>query len=315
MVGSVSAIGFELGAVVVSRTPSRLRYGAARLFGDIAFATGGATRRQALQNYAGIAHRPESDPEVRRIARESMVGYAKLLADFVTLPRIRPEQIDAMVDWAGFENIEKALAQGKGAIVVTPHFGNWDIAAAAAVRKGLRLTVVTEHFGGPELDRRVVESRERLGMKVVPLSVSAGKAVLTALRHGEVVALVCDLPPEEGRTVSVRVCGQQAIVPAGPAVLALRTGAPVVPIMCRRLADNRYRIEVQAPLEVVASDDGDADVAHVAQAIMDRFEPELKATPEQWYLFSPMWDRAGGPPDADGRALPSGHVGSGVAAR
>jgi KDO2-lipid IV(A) lauroyltransferase len=127
---------------------------------------------------------------------------------------------------------------------------------------------------------------------VVPLSVSAGKAVLTALRHGEVVALVCDLPPREGRTVTVRVCGQRAVVPAGPALLALRTGAPVVPIMCRRQPDNRYLLQVQPKLDFQPSDDQDADVDRLAQAIMDRFEDHLSATPEQWYLFSPMWDKS-----------------------
>ena len=134
-----------------------------------------------------------------------------------------------MVDWDGFENIQQALAQDRGVIVVTPHFGNWDIAAAAAVARGLPVTAVTEHFGNGALNERVVAARERIGMKVVPLGVSAGKAVLTALRQGEVVALVCDLPPREGRTVTVRVCGQDAVVPAGPPLLALKTGAPVVP--------------------------------------------------------------------------------------
>jgi KDO2-lipid IV(A) lauroyltransferase len=180
---------------------------------------------------------------------------------------------------------------GRGAIVVTPHFGNWDIAAAAAASRGLRLTAVTEHFGDDALNQQVVAARERIGMKVVPLSVSAGKAVLTALRHGEVVALVCDLPPKEGRTVTVRVCGQDAVVPAGPALLALRTSAPVVPIMCHRRASNRYLLQVQSKVEFEPGGDSDRDVEALAQAIMARFEPYLRASPEQWYLFSPMWGR------------------------
>jgi KDO2-lipid IV(A) lauroyltransferase len=154
------------------------------------------------------------------------------------------------------------------------------------------LTAVTEHFGNDGLNQEVVAARERIGMKVVPLSVSAGKAVLTALRHGEVVALVCDLPPKEGRTLTVRVCGQDAVVPAGPATLALKTGAPVVPIMCHRRADNRYLLEVQAPIDFEPSGDDQRDEVALAQAIMDRFEPTLLAAPEQWYLFSPMWNQA-----------------------
>jgi KDO2-lipid IV(A) lauroyltransferase len=126
-------------------------------------------------------------------------------------------------------------------------------------------------------------------MNVVPLGVTAGKAVLTALRRNELVALVCDLPPKEGRSVRVRICGQEALVPAGPALLALRSGAPLVPFVCRRLPDDRYRVEVQPPLRFDATDDKDRDVERLTQAIMDRFDPVLRANPEQWYLFSPMW--------------------------
>ena len=106
---------------------------------------------------------------------------------------------------------------------------------------------MTERFGTDSLDRRVVAARARHGIKVVPVGVGAGKAALSALRRNELVALVCDLPAA-GRNVAVRMCGQAAMVPAGPALLAQRTGASILPILCHRLADDSYRLEVQAPL-------------------------------------------------------------------
>jgi lauroyl/myristoyl acyltransferase len=300
---SLTSVGFQVSNVLASHTPARLRYGLARVIGEVAYAAGGRTRRQALENYAGITHQPRGSARVRRTARASMVGYAKLLMDFALLPSLSAEQVEAMVEWEGFEHIQRALAGGRGVIVVTPHFGNWDIAASAAVRRGLPVTAVTEHFGDNDMNARVVAARERIGMKVVPLSVAAGKAVLTALRHGEVVALVCDLPPREGRTVTVRVCGQDAVVPAGPALLALKTGAPVVPILCKRRPDNSYLLRVQPALEFQASGDPDRDLGDLAQAIMGSFEPDLLAAPEQWYLFSPMWGLAAGSGDGERDAI------------
>jgi KDO2-lipid IV(A) lauroyltransferase len=269
-----------------------MRYGAARLGGSIGYRLSPRMRRQALENYAGILNRPESSPEVQRVAREAMVGYTKLLADFVLLPTLTREQVLQMVEWQGIEHIHRARELGHGVIVVTPHFGNWDIAAAATTAVGLPLTAVTEHYGTNDLNRRVIAARERIGMKVVPLGITAGKAVFNALRRNELVALVCDLPPREGRAVRVRLCGQQAMVPAGPALLALRTGAPVLPFVCRRLPDDRYRIEVQPPVQFGPAGDGARGIEAMAQAIMDRFDPILRATPEQWYLFSPMWHLA-----------------------
>ncbi|HEV1996940.1 MAG TPA: lysophospholipid acyltransferase family protein, partial [Candidatus Dormibacteraeota bacterium] len=199
-----------------------------------------------------------------------------------------------------------ALDEGRGAIVVTPHFGNWDMAAAAAAARGLKVTAITDHYGDDDLNRRVMGARERMGVNVVPLSIAAGRASLAALRRNEIVALVCDLA-KEGRNVRVVVCGQQAMVPAGPAVMALRSRAPVVPIMCRRQPDNRYLLEVQTAIPFEPSGDRVADTQALAQAIMDRFEPELLRRPEQWYLFSPMWVGDGALPNAgEGRAAANG---------
>jgi KDO2-lipid IV(A) lauroyltransferase len=294
MVRDLGGAIFVGGGAISRVLPSSLRYSMASLGGRVGFRLVGKSRRQALENYAGILHQPQSSPEVRRVAREAFVGYAKLMADFALLPSLTPDRVREMVGWDGIEHIHTALEGGKGVIVVTPHFGNWDIAAAATTAAGMAVTAVTEHYGTSDLNRRVVAARQRIGMNVVPLGVTAGKAVVTALRRNQLVALVCDLPPRDGRSVRVRICGQEALVPAGPALLALRSGAPVLPFVCRRLPDDRYRIEVQPAVRFEATGNKGHDVERLAQAIMDRFDPILRANPEQWYLFSPMWRHESG---------------------
>jgi KDO2-lipid IV(A) lauroyltransferase len=287
---------------VVNGVPGRLRYGAARLAGNLAYLVGADLRRQARENYAAILGAPVDSPRVGRVAREAVVGYTKLMADFLWLPALSQERIREVVEVGGLENIDDALALRRGAIVVTPHFGNWDMAAAAAVAHGVRLTAVTDRFGDAALDRQVTGARQKFGMKCVPVGVEAGRAVLRALRDNEVVALVCDLP-KEGRNVRVDLCGQPAMVPAGPALLALRTGAPLVPITCRRLADNRYHLEIERRVAFTPTGRDAVDVPALAQAIVDRFAATLRAVPEQWYLFSRMWGLADGTPLGAGVAV------------
>jgi lauroyl/myristoyl acyltransferase len=284
----VSANLFRLGTAVARATPGPVRYGAAGAVGRAGYALNPRLRRQARENYAAILGLPVTDPEVSRVAREAVVGYSKLMADFLLLPRLGPEAIKRMVDVVGLVNVNAALSGRRGAIAVTPHFGNWDIAAAAALAHGVPVTAVTEQIGGEELNREVVRTRERMGMKVIPLTVSAGKSVLNALRRNEVVALVCDLP-KEGRNILVQLCGQPAMVPAGPALLSLRSGAPLLPISCRRLPDNRYRLTIQEPLRFKPSGIEAVDLPALAQAALDAFESTLRRHLEQWYLFSPMW--------------------------
>ena len=283
---------FRVGSAVTPLAPPRLRYGVAALAGRAGYLAVPRLRRQALENYAGILDQPRSSPEVRRVAREAVQGYAKLMADFMLLMTADHDDVRRMVDVSGVDTINAVLAKGRGAIVVMPHFGSWDMAAAAAVAHGLPVTAVTEHYGSDGLNDLVVEARHRAGLRVVPLSVSAGKACLTALRQSQVVALICDLPSRLGRNVLVEVCGQQALVPVGPATLSLRTGAPLVPALCTRIANDRYRLEIQEPIAFTPSGDTERDVHDLSQAVMTRFEPALRERPEQWYLFSPMWQAA-----------------------
>lgn len=286
----MSALAFVVGNALSRAVPGRVRYGSARLLGGAGYLAGGRARRNALANYGAILGLPTTDPRVGRVARDAMVGYAKLLADFLLLPSLSAADVLDRVDVIGMENIFDGLKAGRGVIAVTPHFGNWDMAGAAAVAMGVPVTAVTERFGSESLNRRVVASRERAGVEVVPLGRGSGKAVLSALRRNRAVALVCDLP-KEGRNLVVDLLGQRAEVPAGPAVLSLRTGAPIVPITCRRLPDNRYLLEVQAPVEFHPTGAPD-DAARLAQVYIDRLAPLLRAHPEQWYLFSPMWSSA-----------------------
>jgi KDO2-lipid IV(A) lauroyltransferase len=287
----VSGLVYSLGSVLVRLLPAGLVYRGAALFGTLSYLARPALRRQTLANYAPILKRPPEDPEVKRVARAAMVGYSKLIVDFLLMPHLSREGVLRMVDPVGLDRLRKAVDGGKGAIVVTPHFGNWDLAAATAAALGYPVTIVTERFGPAGMDRKVVAARQRLGLAVVPLSVRAGKASLTALRRGEIVGLVCDLP-KEGRNLLVTIAGQRALVPAGPALLSLRSGAPIVPIVNRRVADGHYRLDVLEPLTWPASADAERDMREFAQAIIDRFEPALRANPEQWYLFSPMWGKA-----------------------
>ena len=289
MVGTL----FGWGSAVVKRWPLGLRYRLAALVGVANYSLRPSLRHQALENYAAILDLPPTHPDVRRVTRAAFVGYTKLLADFLVLPAMTPTQVLSRVAVEGFDNVAAALQPGKGAVVVTPHYGNWDFAAAAAAARGLKVTAVTEHFGTGSLNERVVESRARHNIKVVPVGVAAGKASLAALRRNELVALVCDLPGP-GRNLAVRLCGQPAMVPAGPALLALRTGAMVLPITCQRLADDSYRLVIEAPMAPPAGG-VESNLESFAQAIVDRFEPTLRANPEQWYLFSPMWQRIDAP--------------------
>jgi KDO2-lipid IV(A) lauroyltransferase len=155
--------------------------------------------------------------------------------------------------------------------------------------RGYRLTVVAEPIQPPELFEWFSGLRERLGMTVVAHGPGAGNAVLGALRRNEVVCLLCDR--DLGRDgVSVEFFGERTTLPGGPATLALRTGAPLLPVavyFTSRL--DGHRAVVRPPVAAARAGALRADVARVTQALAGELELLIAAHPEQWHLLQPNW--------------------------
>lgn len=200
-----------------------------------------------------------------------------------------------VVDAEGYEHIAGPQAEGKGVILALPHLGNWDRAGAWLAGRGHHLTVVAEPLEPRELADWFVSERRSLGMEVVFLGPDAVPKLLKALRAKSVVCLVCDRDLT-GDGVDVELFGEKTTMPGGPATLALRTGAPLVPVGNYFLRDGRQRINIQAPLQVERQGRLRDDVGRITQDLAHRFEDLIRAAPEQWLMMQPMW-----PGDADAR--------------
>lgn len=281
-------------SAIVGRLPLRVSYGVATMMGIAGYYLWPRGRRAMHANYRHVL--PGVPPgEVRRVARRSLVNYCKYLADFARFPRLRRETIVDMVSGAAeFEALNRVLATGAGAVIVCMHFGNWDLGAGAAAARGYRLTVVAETFAEPRLDAMVLGARERLGMRVVKME-RAGPSLLRTLKDSGLVALLID-QPRHGDGVRVRFFGGEIEVPAGPARLALRTGAKVVPTAFERVDGRKPGVVTRCDfgIEFPRSGDRERDVRELTQAIVSAHEEFIRRDPAQWYMFRPMFVSSGG---------------------
>lgn len=248
-----------------------------------------------LANYGHVLPRA-SRRELGRVARQSLANYCRYLVDFARFPALEPGELMAQVSGeSSFHSLDEALAEGRGAIIVSMHFGNWDLGAGAAAARGYPLTVVAETFADPRLDEMVMNARRRLGMQIVKLE-KAGPSLIRALKQNGLLALLIDRPvPGDG--VKVQFFGEEVEVPAGPARLALRTGAAVVPTAFARLRPDRPAVVTLTDFGVAVAPTGEdaTDVLAVTQAIMRSYEQFIRAYPEQWYMFREMWPAKGSP--------------------
>ena len=279
-------------SAVVGRLSLRASYAAAFAIGTIGYYCWPSGRRAMNANYRRVLA-TASRAEQRRAARRSLVNYCKYLADFIRFPRLAPPTLISWVEGESrFAALNAVLEHGNGAVVVCMHFGNWDIGAGAAAARGYPVTVVTETFGDPRLDAMVQGSRSRLGMKIVPME-KAGPSLLRTLKQNGLLALLIDRPtPGEG--VRVEFFGEEVEVPAGPARLALRSGAAVVPTAFARIDPRRAEVTTLCDFTIATEPTGnrDRDVQTLTQAIMHSHERFIRQYPDQWYMFRPMWRNA-----------------------
>lgn len=280
----------------VGRTPAAVAYWVAGGLGHAAYWLWPRGRRAMRANFARVLG-PAERGAIDRVGRASLAGYFRYLVDFMRLGGrgMLPAQV---VGETAFAALDRLLERGKGAVIVCMHYGNWDAGAAFAAARGYPLAVVAEGLGDPRLDELVLGTRERLGMQVIRME-RAGPSMVRVLRRNGLLALLIDRPvPGEG--VAVRFFGERVEVPAGPARLALATGAALVPVAFRRLDPLGRSMELVGDFSIVPCAEARPEcVATLTQRVMEAHERFIRERPDQWYMFRELW--AGKPVAGEGR--------------
>lgn len=216
----------------------------------------------------------------RHVGREGMATFRLSYED--------PRRILARTEVLGLEAVQAAWAEGAGVILITGHLGNWEVAGAGLAARGLPLDVVAQVQRNPLFNRELVRTRERMGMVVIP----RGEAVrrgLRALRDGRMLALVADQNAGAGG-VFVDFFGVPASTARGPALFALRSGAPVFFVGVHRLPGwrARYRLTME-PVPVDRSADPEEETHRLTSAHTAILQRYIEAAPEQYFWLHRRW--------------------------
>jgi KDO2-lipid IV(A) lauroyltransferase len=279
---ALGGAAYHASARVLRAVPPLLRYGAAAPGGAAWFWLSAAQRRAALDNYAAALGLDRSAPEVSRVARRAFQNYGRMLMDFLLMGSITPEELLQHVTIDGREHLDAAMAGGLGALMAVPHMGSWDMAGSYAGALGYPISAVAERFPG-SLNGAVVSTRQRFGLNVIMLGRSAVRAITQALQANSIVALLCDL--EQGPGIEVRFFGRRAIVPGGPAAIALKTGAPLIPAYQYVTSPGHHHVHLDPPLALRYGDTKET----VMQRVVERLEVFIREHPDQWYAFRHMF--------------------------
>lgn len=216
-------------------------------------------------------------------------SYARYWIEALRLPKPGAATIKARTTSEGLENIAKYLDAGRGVIFVTPHLGSYDVAGAWLASHGWRVLAVGEELSPPELFEMFCRLRAAVGVEVLPHGKgSTARALLTALRTGAAVGLISDRDIS-GSGIEVEFFGEKTLIPNGPAVLALRTGAPLVVGALYQRPRGRYHAVILDPIDVEAGKAEPDRVRKLTEQIVGQMEDLIRREPGQWHLFQPNW--------------------------
>lgn len=290
MKDALTTAGFRAAWRLVRLLPPRLAYGLFDLVADRTVAADSKDSRRLRANYARL-HPQLPEAELDALVRAGLRSYLRYWCDAFRLPDLRPEQIRDSVLPLGDAGPRAALAQGRGVVMFLGHLGSWDLAGAWSTLELAPVTTVAERLRPEELYDAFVGFREALGMRILPLT--GGEPpfaeLVRVLSDGGFVPLLADRDLTSSG-VTVTLAGQQAQVAAGPAALALASGAALYPVSITyrpRLAPggtgSGYDLVVEWHDEVVPAD-GDG-VADLTQRCVDVLAPTLLGRTEEWHMM------------------------------
>jgi KDO2-lipid IV(A) lauroyltransferase len=247
----------------------------------------GARRRTVLDNLA-LAF-PELPPaERRRLGARCYSHFGAMVFDMVAMRRVDPVAFCERLTISGWQHLAAAEAAGKGVLVFGGHTGNWEVAARTLGLYRAPYHIVVRPFNNALIYRYMADDRERFGIREVPKH-GAARQLFRVLREGGRVGLAMDqrVRAEQGGIV-VPFFGQPALATPLPASLALRTGAPAVPMFAWPQPDGRYLVELHPPIPP-ADGDGPEAVAELTGRYLAVLEREIRKRPEQWLWPHRRW--------------------------
>jgi Kdo2-lipid IVA lauroyltransferase/acyltransferase len=236
-----------------------------------------------------LAFGEEKTPcEIQKIAWDVRRHFAVAGVDTFRIPNMIREGLDRYVKAENMQILGEAMRAGKGAILLTGHFGNWELMGAYVAQKQYPLKVVGAPLKNPLLDKLLVDMRNNAGYRNIPRGRSA-KEILRALKKGALLGVLIDQDIKKLNGVFVDFFGRKAHTPIGPVVLAAKFGIPIIPMFMHLEKDLTYHIQCFDPIPIVHTGDPDMDIIINTRKCSEVYESIIRQHPEQWAWFHRRW--------------------------
>lgn len=225
-----------------------------------------------------------TEQDLQHLARRTFRGFSRYWIDFFRMRKSIQDRVIRRITIEGEEHFANAMAMGRGVIAISAHYGSWELMTAALTTLGYAMHGVVQAEDHARTNRMFVRQRGRCGMRVIPHG-KAVHGVLEALRRHEAVAIMGDVELSPHVDI-VNLAGAPARLPAGPARIAIKMRAPVVPGFIRERSPGSFFMRLHPPIVPGP----DTNVLELQRRIASVMEREIAEDPTQWYVFHNVWD-------------------------
>jgi KDO2-lipid IV(A) lauroyltransferase len=244
-------------------------------------------RAKAIKNLTIAFGEEKSHAEILKICRNCFRNLGKGMMEVLQFPRLNVKNLGNLVIFDGKQNLDHVLNLGKGIILVTAHFDNWELLAASLSLSGYGINAIVRPVRSPYLEKLVTRNRQNMGIRVIPRGASI-KEALKCLKRNEILGILSDIDTKiDG--VFVDFFGRPAYTPSGPVSIALKTGAVILPTFIIRQKDDSHKIIIEKPLELVNTGDSETDKIINTENYTKIIESYIRKYPEQWIWNHQRW--------------------------
>lgn len=256
----------------------------------LVFAFSKQDRNNLARNLSIVMDKSPRHPDVLNAVRRVFLNYARYMVDFFLFPQLSAQKVKSYFSTVqGRDNLDRALDRGKGVLLVSAHIGNWEIGGNLLRVHNYPLTVVGLAHNTDQTNALVHHLRRSRGIDIIEVGDSTFSvvAMINALRQNRIVAMIGD-QDHLGTGRLVRFLGKQMRLPPGPVILAMMSGAALIPTFVLENPDGTYRGILEAPLHIETRGDRDQAIQRNLQRLAGVFEAYIKQHPDQWYCPEPL---------------------------
>lgn len=261
------------------------RFGA-RL-GSIAHALLPSRRRIAFDNLKQGMGDSLSDDAIEAIVKRVFENIGRTMVEFARLGQVTPETARQFIIGDVTADLDRVIEEGRGAVIVTGHFGNWEMAGAYLSSRGYPVDYLVGTQHNKKVDEMFIGFRKQLNVGIISVKKSI-RSIFKALRSNRLVALVSD-QHDPGGGVILEFFGRRAATPKGPAAFAVKAGCPILAYMTRRERYDRHVVMACPPIYPPRSDDEEKDMETMTVAYTKFFEDCIRQYPDQWMWTHRRW--------------------------